>query len=394
MRLLAPLPLALLAFSCYAQDGTRAGSALLVHVNQVALERTGPKAAIVEYAGAGSAGTFKVLKDGAAIQTGALEPLPTFTEWSAGKKYFKADFSALATNGNYRIEATVGDAQARSPAFAVADNATFADDCRRGARLLPGEPSHQARRQADPRVRHAALCRRLGRMEGRWRRQRQVSVAPVVRELLQPTTDRDGRVDAGRVARQRPAALSQGRARNSCRRGSAVGRRLPAPPAGPRRLLLHDGLRPLGLARRGAHGRGLRRHRRRLHQGLPGCVPRRRRCCHRGIGARIAAEQGDGHQRPVLCCSVSAGCRTRIRTPAGEQSQVRRQRCGEHHRRLHRAARCGGAVSRVRRRTLISRQRGSARSNLNQRTDQRTAGFAATRAHVPTITRRRPDSRS
>ena len=62
MRLLAPLPLALLAFSCccYAQDGTRAGSALLVHVNQVALERTGPKAAIVEYAGAGSTGPSRL----------------------------------------------------------------------------------------------------------------------------------------------------------------------------------------------------------------------------------------------------------------------------------------------------------------------------------------------
>ncbi len=150
MRLLAPLPLALLAFCCYAQDGTRAGAALLVHVNQVALERTGPKAAIVEYAGAGSAGTFRVLKDGTAIQTGKLEPLPTFTEWSAGKKYFKADFSALATNGDYRIEATVGDAQARSPDFAVADNATFATTV---TALLDYYRANRHTKPADKRIR-------------------------------------------------------------------------------------------------------------------------------------------------------------------------------------------------------------------------------------------------
>lgn len=150
MKWLGPLPLALLAFSCYAQEGTRAGSALLVHVNQVALERTGPKAAIVEYSGAGSAGTFKVLKDGAAIQTGALDPLPSFTEWSAGKKYFKADFSALATNGSYRIEATVGDAQARSPAFAVADNATFATTV---AAVLDYYRANRHTKPADKRIR-------------------------------------------------------------------------------------------------------------------------------------------------------------------------------------------------------------------------------------------------
>ena len=57
MKWLSPLPLALLAFSCYAQDSTRAASALRVHVNQVALERTGPKAAIVEYAGPATTGT-------------------------------------------------------------------------------------------------------------------------------------------------------------------------------------------------------------------------------------------------------------------------------------------------------------------------------------------------
>ena len=127
MRVLCPLPLALLAFSscCFADADTRADSPLLVHVNQVALERAGPKAAIVEYAGPATAGTFAVLKDGAKVQAGALAALPAFSEWTAGKKYFKADFSSLATAGNYTVEVTMGDAHSTSPAFVVADNAAF-----------------------------------------------------------------------------------------------------------------------------------------------------------------------------------------------------------------------------------------------------------------------------
>ena len=126
MKVLRPLPLALLVFSaCCAQAGTRADPSLLVHVNQVALERTGPKAAVVEYAGSAASGTFAVLKDGATVQSGALAALPSFTEWTAGKKYFKADFSGLSANGKYSVEVKLGDAQARSPSFMVADNATF-----------------------------------------------------------------------------------------------------------------------------------------------------------------------------------------------------------------------------------------------------------------------------
>jgi hypothetical protein len=126
MKVPGPLPLALLAFCCcYSQASTRADPALLVHVNQVALERVGPKAAIVEYAGAATSGSFAVLEDGAAVQSGALAALPPFTEWTAGKKYFKADFSTVTQPGNYSIEVTMGGAHTRSPAFVVADNATF-----------------------------------------------------------------------------------------------------------------------------------------------------------------------------------------------------------------------------------------------------------------------------
>src|SRR3954471_18959216 len=125
MRWLRPLPLALLAFSCCTPASARAASSLLVHVNQVALERAGPKAAIVEYAGPATQGSFAVVKDGTAVQTGTLAALPPFTEWTAGKKYFKADFSNVATAGKYSVEATLGNAHAGSPAFVVSDNATF-----------------------------------------------------------------------------------------------------------------------------------------------------------------------------------------------------------------------------------------------------------------------------
>src|SRR6185436_11681982 len=125
MKWLSPLPLALLAFSCYAQDSTRAASSLRVHVNQVALERTGPKAAIVEYAGPATTGTFAIVKDGAKVQTGSLAALPQFTEWREGKKYFKADFSSLSASGSYSVDVTLGETHARSPSFVVGDNATF-----------------------------------------------------------------------------------------------------------------------------------------------------------------------------------------------------------------------------------------------------------------------------
>ena len=118
--------LAVLALTCFPQqDSPRAAPALLVHVNQVALERTGPKSAVVEYAGSRSSGTFTVLKDGTAVQSGALMPLPEFSEWGKGRKYFKADFSSLATHGTYQLQVALGEDSARSASFVVADNATF-----------------------------------------------------------------------------------------------------------------------------------------------------------------------------------------------------------------------------------------------------------------------------
>ncbi len=125
MRLSPALALILPFICSIARGAAPAAPPLLVHVNQVALERTGPKAAIVEYSGAAADGHFAVLKDGVAIQTGPLAALPAFSEWRSGARYFKADFSTLTTSGTYQLQATIGDATARSASFTVADNAAF-----------------------------------------------------------------------------------------------------------------------------------------------------------------------------------------------------------------------------------------------------------------------------
>jgi Glycosyl hydrolase family 9/Cellulase N-terminal ig-like domain len=126
MRPAVGIALALLISTfCPAHDRPWANPVVLVHVNQVALERIGPKAAIVEYGGAQDFGRFTVLKDAVTVQTGSLLALPEFTEWGSGRRYFKADFSSIEASGTYRLEVTIGGETTRSPAFAIADNAAF-----------------------------------------------------------------------------------------------------------------------------------------------------------------------------------------------------------------------------------------------------------------------------
>jgi hypothetical protein len=126
MKSWVALPLALLVFACGpANGGAPAYPRVKLHVNQVALERTGPKSAIVQYTGPERSGRFTVLKDETPVQSGELVALPEFTEWGGGTKYFKADFSALAVSGNYRLMVAMGRETATSPPFTVADDAMF-----------------------------------------------------------------------------------------------------------------------------------------------------------------------------------------------------------------------------------------------------------------------------
>src|SRR4026208_61608 len=126
MKSWVALPLALLVFVCNPANGAApADPRVTLHVNQVALERTGPKSAIVQYTGPERSGRFTVLKDETPVQSGELVALPEFTEWGGGTKYFKADFSALAVSGSYRLLVAMGRETATSPPFTVADDAMF-----------------------------------------------------------------------------------------------------------------------------------------------------------------------------------------------------------------------------------------------------------------------------
>ena len=99
---------------------------LLVQINQVALERKGPKLAIVEYAGKAEAGSYTVLRDGKPVKKGELRALQPFAEWSPGKRYFSVDFSDAEQAGKYEVEVNIGKQRAVSASVPVRDNAVFA----------------------------------------------------------------------------------------------------------------------------------------------------------------------------------------------------------------------------------------------------------------------------
>lgn len=101
------------------------GDPLLVQVNQVALERVGPKRAVVESTGPAQAGRYRVLRGGKVVAQGELTALPEFSAWGTGKRYFEVDFSALQAPGVYRVEASVGGRRALSAPVRVRDQALF-----------------------------------------------------------------------------------------------------------------------------------------------------------------------------------------------------------------------------------------------------------------------------
>lgn len=98
-----------------------------IHVNQVGLERNGPKRAVVVVGdGAELARVAVVTPDGALALEAPFEESREFTDWGDGLKYYRVDFSALARAGTFRLEAVTrsGD-KAVSAGFPVADNALF-----------------------------------------------------------------------------------------------------------------------------------------------------------------------------------------------------------------------------------------------------------------------------
>lgn len=117
-----------IAQTACAEDAAQVGlppTEPAIHINQVALERTGPKVAIVELAEGAAVQSFRVLREGAEIGSGIPTPLPTFTEWGDGRAYYEVDFSAARQAGTYTIEVSFDGGTLTSAPVAVADNAAF-----------------------------------------------------------------------------------------------------------------------------------------------------------------------------------------------------------------------------------------------------------------------------
>ena len=103
-----------------------ASAAPAIFVNQVAYDLRGPKVAVIQTDAALSRPTTATVIDDvtSALQmTVTLTDAGTVDDWTPGKVYYKADFSALRKAGTYRVRATVGGAEVTSDAFTVGENA-------------------------------------------------------------------------------------------------------------------------------------------------------------------------------------------------------------------------------------------------------------------------------
>jgi hypothetical protein len=97
-----------------------------IFVNQVAYDLRGPKVALIQTdAALSGTATASVIDDATSAEqlTVTLTDAGTIDEWTPGKFYYRADFSALHRAGTYRVRATIGGRQVTSDAFAVGENA-------------------------------------------------------------------------------------------------------------------------------------------------------------------------------------------------------------------------------------------------------------------------------
>lgn len=97
-----------------------------IFVNQVAYDLRGPKVALIQVdAALSSTATATVIDDATSVvqMTVTLTDAGTVNDWTPGKFYYKADFSALQKAGTYRVRATIGSTQVTSEAFKVDENA-------------------------------------------------------------------------------------------------------------------------------------------------------------------------------------------------------------------------------------------------------------------------------
>ena len=268
------------------------------------------------------------------MQSGELVALPEFTEWSGGKKYFKADFSSLTVNGSYRLEVALGDDTATSAPFNVDGQRDVRHDRLGAPRLFQSESLHQRSRPTE-----SACSTPIGTStcgaDGRTRVATTASISRICRTPISSIRSRR-RWSSGHWAQSHDSAPALFRKQVwSCvrsRKRSGV-RTICIALLDRRGLFLHDRVRPLGRAGRGADGHRLtsasmaftpRTTRRRFAREAASRSPRSR--------ARRRLSKADGVHGEFSSRAISAGCGEGVCAPAEAQSRVLRQRHREHHR--------------------------------------------------------------
>ena len=97
-----------------------------VHVNQVAYEAHGPKAAVAAVQGPPlRAVPFRVVNviTGATVYTGFSTPAESVPDWTERQRFYRLDFSHYTGQGRFRIDVDSGRTGLRSPEFTIADDA-------------------------------------------------------------------------------------------------------------------------------------------------------------------------------------------------------------------------------------------------------------------------------
>ena len=119
--LMAPLNVAM------AKSAGAPPVAASIHVNQVALERSGPKAAVVDLPEGQSASAFRLVDStGESVFQAALVATPVFREWGKHRHYYQADFSAFEGSGSFHLEVDTGVGTLKSVPVTIGRQALFA----------------------------------------------------------------------------------------------------------------------------------------------------------------------------------------------------------------------------------------------------------------------------
>lgn len=98
-----------------------------IRYNQVALERSGLKSAVIELPKGNELTQVDVVDEsGRFVTTADLRKLPVFNEWGEGKDRYQADYSHVNIEGRYRLKiTTVSGASIETSLFSISKNALF-----------------------------------------------------------------------------------------------------------------------------------------------------------------------------------------------------------------------------------------------------------------------------